>query len=83
MCVAVPGKVTKVFEHEAMVSFQGVEKRVNTVFIEDLHLGEYVLVHVGCAIEKIDEEEALKTIELFERLIGGEGNESTTFNQLL
>lgn len=75
MCVAVPGRVTKVLENEAMVSFHGVEKRVNTIFIEDLHLGDYVLVHVGCAIEKVDEEEALKTIELFESLIGGEQNE--------
>lgn len=72
MCVAVPGKVTQLFEKEAMVNFKGVEKRINTVFVEDLHLGEYVLVHVGCAIEKIDEEEALKIIELFESFIGGD-----------
>ncbi|MEG2017861.1 MAG: HypC/HybG/HupF family hydrogenase formation chaperone [Clostridium sp.] len=75
MCVAVPGRVIEVLEKEAIVSFQGVEKRVNTVFIDDLQVGEYVLIHVGCALEKIDEAEALKTIKLFERLIGGEESE--------
>lgn len=75
MCVAVPGKVTKIYDKEAMVSFQGVEKKINTVFVPNLHLGDYVLVHVGCAIEKIDVEEALKTIELFESLIGGDEDE--------
>lgn len=75
MCVAVPGKVVEIYEGEALVEFQGVEKRVNSSFVEDLKLGEYVLIHVGCAIEKIDEEEALKTLKLFERIIGGEEDE--------
>ena len=74
MCVAVPGRVVQVLDKEAIVSFQGAEKRVNTVFVEDLQVGDYVLIHVGCALEKIDETEALKTLELFESLIGGEEN---------
>ncbi len=75
MCVAVPGKVVEIYDGEALVEFQGVEKRVNSIFVEDIKLGEYVLIHVGCAIEKIEEEEALKTLEIFERLIGGEEDE--------
>lgn len=74
MCVAVPGRVVEVLDKEARVSFQGAEKLVNTVFVEGLQVGDYVLIHVGCALEKIDETEALKTIELFESLIGGEEN---------
>lgn len=75
MCVAVPGKVTEILEREAVVTFQGIKKRVNTIFVEDLKVGDYVIVHVGCAIEKIDEEEALKTLKLFQEFIGGEENE--------
>lgn len=77
MCVAVPGRVIEVFkdEAEAIVEFQGMKKRVNTIFLEDIEIGEYVLIHVGCAIEKINEEEALKTLELFSCLIGGDEDE--------
>lgn len=75
MCVAVPGKVVEIYKGEALVEFQGVEMRVNTIFVEDLKLGDYVLIHVGCAMEKIDEEEALKTLEIFKRLLEGEEDE--------
>ena len=65
MCVAVPAKVIEIYEHESLVDFGKIKKKVNTFFIEDIQIGDYVLIHAGCAVEKISEEEAIETINLF------------------
>ena len=65
MCVAVPAKVIEIYEHESLVDFGKIKKKVNTFFIEDIKIGDYVLIHAGCAVEKISEEEAIETINLF------------------
>ena len=64
MCVAIPAKVIEIYEHESLVDFGKIKKKVNTFFIEDIKLGDYVLIHAGCALEKISEEEAIETINL-------------------
>ncbi|KMT22236.1 HypC/HybG/HupF family hydrogenase formation chaperone [Clostridium cylindrosporum] len=68
MCVAVPGMVVKVYQRESIVDFEGVEMTVNTSLIENLQIGDYVLVHVGCAIEKISEEGARENLELLKEI---------------
>ena len=65
MCVAVPAKVIEIYEHESLVDFGKIKKKVNTFFIEDIKIGDYVLIHAGCAVEKISEEDAIETIKLF------------------
>ena len=65
MCVAIPAKIIEIYEHESLVDFGKIKKKVNTFFIEDIKLGDYVLIHAGCALEKISEEEAIETIKLF------------------
>ncbi|WP_066496888.1 HypC/HybG/HupF family hydrogenase formation chaperone [Abyssisolibacter fermentans] len=65
MCIAVPAEVVKVYESEALVCFGGVKTKVNTYFLENLKVGDYVLIHVGCALQKIDKNEAVKTLEIF------------------
>ena len=65
MCVAIPAKIIEIYEHESLVDFGKIKKRVNTFFIEDIKIGDYVLIHAGCAVEKISEEEAIETINLF------------------
>ena len=65
MCVAVPAKVIEIYEHESLVDFGKIKKKVNTFFIEDIKVGDYVLIHAGCAVEKISEEDAIETIKLF------------------
>ena len=65
MCVAIPAKVIEIYEYESLVDFGKIKKKVNTFFIEDIKLGDYVLIHAGCALEKISEEEAIETINLF------------------
>jgi hydrogenase expression/formation protein HypC len=75
MCLAIPGKVlsidTNVQPTMGVVSFGGVEKRVCLEWTEDVKLGDYVIVHVGFAISKMDEEEALETLKLISEIDGG------------
>jgi len=65
MCLAIPGKITKVEKNKkATVDFGGVKRSVDTTFIETPKVGEYVLVHVGCAIQKVEEAAAKETYRL-------------------
>ena len=69
MCVAVPGKVIEVYEDEALVEFIESKKKVNIALINDVKVGDYLLIHVGIAIEKIDKDEGKKTVEIFKSMI--------------
>lgn len=71
MCIAIPGKVEKVEYPYAIVNFKGTKRKVRIDLLDDVKEGDYVLVHVGLAIQKIDEEEAKKTQELLEKVFGG------------
>ena len=68
MCIAVPAKIESIKEDIAIVNYGGVNLKVNITFINEPKIGEYVLVHAGCAIEKIDKEEAEETLEIFKEL---------------
>lgn len=72
MCLAVPGRVLNIEERDgtsmAEVDFGGVRKDVCLQYIPDILIGEYVMVHVGFAIQRMDEEAALRTLSDFERL---------------
>ncbi len=72
MCLAIPGKVlsidTSVQPAMGVVSFGGIEKRVCLEWTPDVSLGDYVIVHVGFAISKMDEEEALETLKLIQEI---------------
>lgn len=70
MCVAIPGKVIEIYDREALVEFGNVKKLINTDLIERVEIGQYVLVHIGCAIEKIDETQVEETLNLFHYLGG-------------
>jgi len=69
MCLAIPGKILSITEspdklfRNGKVSFGGISKEVNLCMVPDTAVGDYVLVHVGVAISRIDEEEARKTFE--------------------
>ena len=75
MCLAIPGKVLQIdSDVEQMmgkVSFGGVVKRVCLDWVPDIAIGEYVIVHVGFAISKVNEEEALETLRLFQEMADG------------
>jgi hydrogenase expression/formation protein HypC len=66
MCLAIPVQVTELLPDDmARVSLDGVTKVVSTALVEDLKIGDYVVLHVGYALSKIDPEEAARTLELF------------------
>jgi hydrogenase expression/formation protein HypC len=72
MCLAIPGKVLNIDRTAqplmGTVSFGGIEKSICLEWLPEVELGEYVLVHVGFAISKIDEREALETLKLFDEI---------------
>ena len=74
MCLAIPGKLVSIGESTDVlfkvgkVSFDGVIREVNLAAVPEAEVGQYVLVHVGMALNVIDEEEALKTLEYFKEL---------------
>lgn len=72
MCLAVPGKVLDIEERDgtrmATVDFGGVVKEVCLEYVPDLRVGEYAIVHVGFALQRLDEESARHTLALFEEL---------------
>jgi hydrogenase expression/formation protein HypC len=63
MCLAIPVQVKQIVDDEsAVVELNGVATRISTVLIEDVQLGDFVILHVGYALSKLDEDEAQKTI---------------------
>jgi hydrogenase expression/formation protein HypC len=68
MCLAVPMQIASIEESMGMVEVSGTQQRVSLAFIDTPQIGEYVLVHAGFAIQKIDEEQAKATIAELNRL---------------
>jgi hydrogenase expression/formation protein HypC len=71
MCLAVPGQVVSVEGTQANIDFGGVLRKVN-VSLVDAKVGEWVVVHAGFAIEKMDEEEARETLKLWGEMLDQE-----------
>lgn len=75
MCLAIPGKLIEIVDHDVLsrsgrVSFGGVIKMINIAMVPEAVVGDYVLAHAGIAIGIIDETEAHKTLELLYELEG-------------
>lgn len=69
MCLAIPVKVEKILADDtAIVDIGGVKKEISVALIEDLAIGDFVIMHVGYALNKIDPEEAAKTLALFSEM---------------
>lgn len=78
MCLAVPGKIESITTDDPMmrmgqVRFGGIVKEVNLAFVPEARVGDYVVVHVGFAISKLDETEANRILEYVQQL--GEAGE--------
>jgi hydrogenase expression/formation protein HypC len=71
MCLGVPGEVLSIKENFAEVDFGGIKREVSLLLCPDVKEGDYVLIHVGFAIQRLDEEEALETLRLLEELERG------------
>ncbi|MEW6446740.1 MAG: HypC/HybG/HupF family hydrogenase formation chaperone [Bacillota bacterium] len=75
MCLGIPGKVVEVMPEEtaAVIEAFGIRQQVSTLLVGEVSLGEYVIVHTGYAIEKVNMEEAQERIKLWEELLAHEG----------
>jgi hydrogenase expression/formation protein HypC len=73
MCLAIPGKIVEIVDEQnniAKVDVGGVRRNVNVGMLDkaDTHVGDYVLIHVGFAMSKVDEKEAEETLRLLQEL---------------
>ena len=73
MCLAVPGKIVSIDESNpelkmAKVNFSGVSREVCIQWLDDVKIGDYVLVHVGFALNKIDEKDAEETLRILREM---------------
>jgi hydrogenase expression/formation protein HypC len=64
MCLAVPLRIVKINGKEAEAEIEGVRRKIRVDFIKDPMPGEYVIVHAGFAIEKLEEKQALENLRL-------------------
>jgi hydrogenase expression/formation protein HypC len=69
MCLAIPGKVVEIRDGMlATVDVGGVRREVSLVLVDGIEVGDYVIVHVGYALNRLDPEEAEQTLELFRQV---------------
>jgi hydrogenase expression/formation protein HypC len=73
MCLGVPGKVDEIYKANGLkmgkVDFGGVKREVCLEYVPEVEIGEYVIVHVGFAINQMSEEEAEETLDLLRQII--------------
>jgi hydrogenase expression/formation protein HypC len=66
MCLAIPACIEEIVSEDcAIVNLSGVRREVSLALVEDIEIGDYVIVHVGFALQKIDRIEAEHTLALF------------------
>lgn len=69
MCLAMPAKITEMLDDDmAMVEVGGVAKEISLGLVEGVDVGDFVIIHVGYAISRLDAAEAEKTLKLFEEM---------------
>lgn len=68
MCLAVPMKVISLKEGTGIAEMSGVRKEISFMMLPEAKIGDYVIVHAGFAIQKLNEEEAQKTLDLFREM---------------
>jgi hydrogenase expression/formation protein HypC len=66
MCLAIPAKVLSIEDTRAQVDMGGIRREVSLMLTPDAAVGDYVLLHCGYAIQRLDEEEALETLQIME-----------------
>ena len=71
MCLAIPGQIQSIQDNDlrkGIVSFGGIQKEVCLAMVPEAKIGDYVIVHVGCAITKMDEQAAKDTLAMIEEM---------------
>lgn len=68
MCLGIPVRIIEKEGKEGMGEFKGVKRNISFALLDNARVGEYVILHAGFAIQKLDPKEAEKTLEIFEEL---------------
>lgn len=72
MCLGVPGKIVEIYERDGLqmgrIDFGGIVKEACLAYVPEAQLGDYTLIHVGFALNLIDEQEALETLDLLREI---------------
>lgn len=69
MCLAIPAKVTNLRDGMAVVDVGGAKREVSLLLLDDVKLGDYVIVHAGFAIQKLDKAAAEETLRLLREMV--------------
>ena len=64
MCLAIPMKIKKIEDGKGLVEIGGTQRQIGLDLLSDARIGDYVIVHAGFAIQKLDEKEALETLAI-------------------
>jgi len=64
MCLAIPSKIIKIENNMGTIDVDGVKRETSLLLLEDAKVGDYVIVHAGFALHKIDETVAMETLQL-------------------
>jgi hydrogenase expression/formation protein HypC len=69
MCLAIPARITKIDDQMGTIDMEGAQREVSLLLLEDARVGDYVIVHAGFAIHKIDEGEAMESLKLLREMV--------------
>lgn len=68
MCLAIPSKIVAIDGDTAVIDVDGVRRKAGLMLLEDACVGDYVIVHAGYAISRLDEDAALESLELMNQV---------------
>lgn len=74
MCLAIPCKIVEIDNSMGVIDVDGVKGKASLLLIEDPKVGEYVIVHAGFAIQKMDEQEAMKSLKVLHEMAALSGD---------
>jgi hydrogenase expression/formation protein HypC len=78
MCVGIPSKIVKIDDYMATIDVEGAQREISLLLLnEDVKVGDYVIVHAGFAIQKIQEEDAKENLRLMKKIFGVEDETPT------
>lgn len=77
MCLAIPSLITRIDGRTATIDVAGVKRQTSLMLLEDARVGDYVIVHAGFAIQKLDRQAALETLALLRQVAAAADDDAT------
>lgn len=75
MCLAIPAQIIQlVDDNRAIVCIGGINKEISVALLDEVAMGDYVIIHVGYALTRLNEAEAERTLQLMSEMFGGEAS---------